>query len=187
MSQRFEIDETPLQGLKVVQRKPAGDSRGYFERLFCAQELDPLLCGKSVAQINHTLTVKRGAARGMHFQMAPHAEMKFVSCIRGEVFDVAVDLRRKSPTFLRWYAEVLSEINHRSLLIPEGFAHGFQALTDNCELLYLHTATYQPSAEAALNVSDPRVAISWPLPIAEMSERDRAHPMLSDKFEGIEA
>jgi len=118
--------------------------------------------------------------------LRPHAETKVVSCLHGEVFDVAVDLRRNSPTFLQWYGAVLSAANQRSLLIPEGFAHGFQALTDDCELIYLHTAAYQPSAEGAVNANDPRLAIMWPLEISEMSERDRAHSLLAAEFEGFE-
>src|SRR5690606_24400886 len=106
---------------------------------------------------------------------------------KGEVFDVAIDLRKGSPTFMRWHGEVLSADNHRSLLIPEGFAHGFQTLTENCELFYLHTARYEPSAEGGLNATDPAVAIAWPLSITEMSERDRKFPPVTAAFQGLEA
>jgi dTDP-4-dehydrorhamnose 3,5-epimerase len=102
------------------------------------------------------------------------------------VFDVAVDLRRGSPTFLRWHGEILSPGNNRSLLIPEGCAHGFQALTEDCELLYLHTAAFDPASEGALNAVDPRLAIRWPLEIAEMSDRDRRHSMLAGDFMGLD-
>jgi dTDP-4-dehydrorhamnose 3,5-epimerase len=184
---RFEVVATPLGGLKVVSRKPLGDNRGYFERLFCEAELGDLLAGKGVVQVNHTLTARKGAVRGMHFQWPPHAETKFVSCLKGEVFDVAVDLRRRSPTFMKWHGEILSAANHRSLLIPDGFAHGFQALTGDCELLYLHTAGYEPTMEGALNATDPALAIAWPLPISDMSDRDRAHPMVTAAFQGVDA
>lgn len=185
MSSRFDILDTPLSGLRVLQRKPIGDSRGYLERLFCSEELQALAPGKPIAQINHTLTASRGTVRGMHFQHPPHAEIKFVSCMRGEVFDVAVDLRHNSPTFLRWHAEVLSADNHKTLVIPEGFAHGFQTLTDNCEMLYMHTAAYLPGAEGGLNPQDPRLAIRWPLPVAGLSPRDAAHPLLGEAFAGV--
>ena len=185
MSTRFDILETPLAGLRVLQRKLIGDSRGYLERLFCSEELQVLAPGKPIAQINHTLTASRGTVRGMHFQRPPHAEIKFVSCLRGEVFDVAVDLRDNSPTFLCWHAEVLSADNHKTLVIPEGFAHGFQTLTDDCEMLYFHTAAYQPSAEGGLNVQDPRLAIQWPLLVAGLSPRDAAHPLLDNGFIGV--
>jgi len=121
----------------------------------------------------------------MHFQWPPHAETKFVSCLHGEVFDVAVDLRRDSPTFLQWHAEVLSPANQRGLLIPEGFAHGFQALAADCELVYVHTAPYMPDAEGAVNVRDPKLKIAWPLAISELSERDGSHPFLPQQFPGI--
>jgi dTDP-4-dehydrorhamnose 3,5-epimerase len=185
MSKRFEIVDTALPGLKIVQRQPISDARGYLERMFCAGELQALVQSRTIAQINHTATTQRGAVRGMHFQRAPHAEMKLVSCLRGEVFDVAVDVRQGSPTLLRWHAEILSAENHRTLLIPEGFAHGFQTLSADCELLYLHTAAYEPSSEGGLNPRDPRLAIRWPQDIAEMSARDAAHPLLGERFEGI--
>ena len=136
-------------------------------------------------QINHTLTGRRGTVRGMHYQRPPHAETKFISCLRGEVFDVAVDLRHDSPTFLRWHAEVLSAENHRTLVVPEGFAHGFQTLADDCELLYLHTAAFAADSEGALNANDPRLAIVWPQPISDWSARDAGHPILGDYFSGI--
>ena len=186
MSTRFDILPTPLADLRVLQRKPLGDSRGYLERLFCLQELDEILAGRHIAQINHTLTASRGTVRGMHFQRPPHAETKFVSCLRGEVFDVAVDLRRDSPTFLRWHGEILSADNHRTLVIPEGFAHGFQTLCDDCEMLYFHTAAYHAEAEGGVNALDPLLAIEWPLEVTTLSDRDRAHPWLAAVFEGLD-
>jgi dTDP-4-dehydrorhamnose 3,5-epimerase len=185
MISRFDILDTPLQGLKLIQRKPIGDYRGYLERMFCAEELQPLIPGKGIIQINHTLTAKRGTVRGLHFQRPPYAETKFVSCLRGEVFDVAVDLRQGSPTFLHWHAEILSADNHKTLLIPEGFAHGFQTLTEDCELLYFHTATYQPGAEGGLNAQDPRLDIRWPEAVLELSSRDAALPPVTESFVGV--
>ena len=111
--------------------------------------------------------------------------MKLVSCIRGEVWDVAVDLRRGAPTFLKWFGTILSPDNGRALLIPEGFAHGFQTLAADCELIYCHSCAYHAASESAVHPEDPRVAIAWPRPIAEMSPRDRAHPMLLPDFQGI--
>lgn len=175
---RFTVTSLPLTGLKLVERKRLSDSRGFLSRLFCSEELGMAGWDKPIVQINHTSTARRGTVRGMHFQLPPHAEMKLVNCIRGEVWDVAVDVRTDSPTYLRWHAECLSEDNGRALLIPEGFAHGFQSLTDDVELLYCHTATYAPSAEAALNPQDARLAITWPRPITELSTRDASHPLL---------
>jgi dTDP-4-dehydrorhamnose 3,5-epimerase len=182
---RFQVEKTPLRGLMRVQRQFTGDNRGTFSRLFCADSLSAINFTAPVVQINITLTHAIGAIRGLHFQYPPHAEDKYVSCLHGEIFDVAVDLRAGSPTFLHWHSEILSSENARSLLIPKGFAHGFQTLSNDCELLYLHTAAYSAGAESALNVCDPRLAIDWPLPFSELSDRDRQHPLLSDHFTGI--
>lgn len=182
---RFTNIQTSLPGLVLLRRHPIGDARGYLERIVCLDELAPLLGQRSIVQVNHTLTAKVGTIRGMHFQRPPHAEMKLVSCLRGEVYDVAVDLRQDSPTFLHWHGEVLSADNHRTLLIPEGFAHGFQALTDQCELLYLHTAAFRPEAEDGVNALDPVLGIDWPRPVLERSRRDEALPMLDARMVGL--
>ena len=182
----MEFLPTPLAGLTVVRRTRVEDSRGFLDRIYSVADFVALGVPKPVAQINHTLTRRVGAVRGMHFQWPPHAETKLVSCVRGEVFDVAVDLRRHSPTFLQWHAEVLSSVNQRSLLIPEGFAHGFQALAADCELVYVHTALYAADAEGAVSVRDPTLKIAWPLPISELSERDSGHPFLTQEFKGID-
>lgn len=182
---KFTLEQTPIAGLQIMQRKPMGDERGYLERLFCASDLKPLIGDRNIVQINHTLTVQPGVVRGMHYQNPPYAEMKLVSCLKGEVYDVAVDLRKNSPTFLKWHAAILSEENHRSFAIPEGFAHGFQTLTDHCELIYLHTAAYAPEAEAGVDALDPLVGIEWPLPITERSVRDQAHRKINVEFLGL--
>ena len=185
--QRFDFSPTPIADLMLVQRKCIEDPRGFLSRFYCAEEFGAAGAGKSISQINHTLTRRKGTVRGMHFQMPPHAERKYVSCMRGEIYDVAVDVRRNSATFLKWHGEVLSAQNQRSLLIPEGFAHGFQALDDDCEIIYLHSAPYAQAAEAALNPLDPLLGIAWPLEITEMSDRDRAHLMLTSAFKGVGA
>ena len=182
---RFDFTPTPLAGLTLVQRKVIEDHRGFLSRFYCAAEFRAAGIDKPVAQINHTLTRLKGAVRGLHFQYPPHADAKLVSCLQGEIFDVAVDLRHDSPTFLHWHGEILSAENRRSLLIPEGFAHGFQALTANCELIYLHTASYHPESESALNAADPRLCIVWPLTITEISEKDRNHKSIGLDFRGI--
>jgi dTDP-4-dehydrorhamnose 3,5-epimerase len=185
MTRRLTLEPTALAGVHVLQRHPIGDARGYLERLFCDNELAAWLEGGGIRQVNHTLTTTAGTVRGMHFQRPPYAEAKLVTCLRGEVFDVAVDLRRGSPTFLRWHAEVLSAGNHRSLLLPRGVAHGFQALAADCELLYFHTAPYVAEAEGGVHPAEPRVAIAWPLPVAGLSPRDGSHPPLGEDFQGL--
>jgi dTDP-4-dehydrorhamnose 3,5-epimerase len=187
MSARFDIIGTPLAGLVVLQRKPIGDARGFLERLYCADELSALFGGATVQALNRTHTAARGTVRGMHFQHAPHAEDKLITCLRGEVLDVVVDVRRGSPTFLEWHAETLSDANHRSLLVPKGFAHGFQTLTEDCEMLYLHTAAHHPASEAGLDALDPRLKIDWLLPVTERSVRDQSHPHITEAFTGIDS
>lgn len=182
---RFQVNQTDLAGLLVIERQAIADSRGSFSRLFCSEELREAGWMHPIAQINHTVTSRRGAVRGLHFQRPPHAELKQVTCIRGEVWDVAVDLRWNSPTFLRWHAEKLSPRNLRSLIIPPGFAHGFQALSDGAELIYFHSAAYAPGHEAGLDARDVKLAISWPLPIVDLSQRDQAHPAIDPGFEGV--
>lgn len=182
---RFEILPSPLWGLSVVQRKAIGDERGFLSRLFCSEELAPAGWSAPIRQINHTATATRGTVRGMHFQLPPKTEAKLVSCIRGAVWDVAVDVRQGSPTFLQWHAEELSAGNLRAMLIPPGFAHGFQTLQADSELVYLHSEAYDPACEQGLNPSDPRLAIPWPLEISNISPRDRGHPMLRADFSGV--
>lgn len=185
MEERFIIKATSLHELMVIQKTAISDDRGFLSRLYCAEEFRQVGLHKAIVQINHTLTRRKGTVRGLHFQHPPNAEWKIVTCLRGAIFDVAVDIRRGSPSFLRWHGEILTADNLKSLSVPEGFAHGFQALTDDCELLYLHTESFEQQAEGALNVNDPLIGIEWPLSITELSERDRSHPFLQRDFQGI--
>jgi len=182
---RFEVTPTPLSGLKLIKRQRMGDHRGFLARMFCAEELAAAGFNDPIAQINHTHTQYQGTVRGLHYQRPPHAEIKLVSCIRGQVWDVAVDLRQGSPTFLHWHAQTLSADNALALLIPSGFAHGFQALSDDAELLYCHSAAYAAQTEAGLNPQDERLAIAWPLPMAELSARDAGHARIAPEFQGV--
>lgn len=181
----MKILDTPLAGLKIAQSVPHRDTRGAFTRLFCAEELKPVLGERQIVQINHSRTSSVGAVRGMHFQHPPHAEMKMIRCLRGRVVDVAVDVRAGSATFLQWYAQELAQDDAQMLIIPEGFAHGFQVLEPESELLYLHTAFYNPSSEGGLRHDDPRLAITWPLPPQDLSPRDLSHPLLGADFTGV--
>lgn len=185
MSERFDIKPAQMKGLNIVARKPIGDSRGWFERVFCMDALQDVMGCRNLVQINRTLTEKMGAVRGMHFQSGLSAEMKIVSCLRGEVFDVVVDLRAGSATFLQWHAELLSADNRKTLVIPEGFAHGFQTLTEDCEMLYLHTAAYNPIDEEGLNPMDPSIAITWPIPLTHLSKCDAGRPMIAAGYKGV--
>ena len=182
---RFTVIATPMSGLVGIQRQVLGDARGFLARLFCAEELAPFGWHTPIAQINYTYTKHIGTVRGMHYQKPPHSEMKLVTCLRGSVWDVAVDLRAGSSTFLQWHAQLLTAENHCANLIPAGFAHGFQTLTDDVELLYCHSMPYMPSADAGIYALDPRLAIAWPLPAKCMSERDRSPPHIAPRFEGV--
>lgn len=179
------IMETGIEGLRVIERRRVEDSRGFFARVFCVQELAPAGWNRPVVQMNHTLTRLRGTVRGMHYQLPPYAEMKLVTCLRGAAWDVGVDLRAGSPTFLQWRAVELSDHNNRAVLIPAGVAHGFQALSDDCEMLYLHDQAYAAEMEAGVLATDPRLGIQWPLSITLQSERDLRHPPLAHEFTGI--
>lgn len=167
---------TAIAGVVVVETPPFTDARGAFARLFCENELGPVLGSRRIVQINHSRTHAVGAVRGLHYQRAPHAEMKLVRCLRGRVWDVAVDLRAGSSTFRQWHAEELTPGNARMLVVPEGCAHGFQVLEADSELLYLHTARYLPDAEGGVRWDDPDLGIAWPLPVTDLSERDTRHP-----------
>lgn len=185
MSARFSFKQTPLSGVWLAERKILNDTRGIFSRLFCADEFKEIGLTQQIVQINHSVTRFKGSVRGLHFQNPPHAETKIITCLKGEVFDVAVDLRQGSKTFLSWHGEKLSAESPGSIVISSGFAHGFQALTDNCELIYLHTEFYTPDTEEGFHVADKRIGIRWPLPITGLSERDKKHPFVADKYKGI--
>lgn len=181
----MNITTTRLSDLLIVDTVPVGDHRGNFSRFFCANELSVPLGGRRIVQINHSHTREAGTIRGLHFQHPPLAEMKMVRCLSGRVWDIAVDLRLNSPTFLQWHAEELTPENRRMLVIPEGFAHGFQALEPNSQILYLVTAPYSPQLEAGLRHDDPRLAIPWPLARTDISLRDLQWPQIDQEFRGL--
>ena len=181
----MKLHHTPLSGLFEIDQPAVGDARGRFTRLFCEQAFAPIRSHLHFTQINWSHTQGCGSLRGLHYQKPPAAEAKLIRCLRGRVYDVAVDVRADSPTFLRWHAVELAEDNNRAFFLPEGFAHGFQALTDEAQLLYMHTAPWAPDCEAGLRYDDPLLAIAWPLPVAQLSARDQSHPLIAPGFAGI--
>ena len=181
----FFFTDTHLDGLKIAKRNQVGDSRGYLSKIFCIDTMSSAGWVKPIAQVNHTYTKNKGTVRGFHYQHHPYAEMKLVSCIKGKILDIAIDIRKDSPSFLQWHSEILSEENLSALLIPEGFAHGFQTLEDDCELMYLHSEKYKNLAEDGIRYNDPKLNLSWPLDVIEVSDRDQNHPLLTNKFLGI--
>ena len=181
----MRIHRTPIAGLVLVESTLQTDERGFFTRLYCQKELGELVGERQIVQINQSSTRTVGAVRGLHYQREPYAEMKLVRCIKGKVWDVAVDLRASSSTFLHWHAEELSAENAYMMVSPEGFAHGFQVLEQDSELVYLHTAFYVPAAEGGIRPTDPELPIAWPLAPQDLSDRDLNHPLLTSEFTGL--
>lgn len=176
---------TPLAGSFIVELEQFRDDRGCFARTFCQREFARIGFDGKIVQINHSLTRKPGTVRGMHYQRPPESEIKIIRCVAGAVFDVMVDLRAGSPTFLQWHGVELSAENLKMVFIPEGFAHGFQALTGGVELIYHHSAFYSPAHEGGVRHDDPALGIRWPLPATDLSARDRMFPPIDRHFKGL--
>jgi dTDP-4-dehydrorhamnose 3,5-epimerase len=177
--------KTPLDGAFLIEPEASADDRGSFSRIFCKTEFARVGHKKEFVQINHSISRKKGTLRGMHYQLQPFAETKVVKCIKGAVFDVIVDIRKGSKTFLQWYGIELSEENKRMLYIPEGFAHGFQALKNSSELIYFDTNFYDRDSERGLKYDDPSIGIRWPMKVSSISDKDRSHDHLDKGFRGI--
>ena len=174
-----------LAGSYEVTLTPFGDSRGWFARTYCKNEFAAIGHTKEWVQLNHSFTNVKGSIRGMHYQLPPFKEIKMVRCIVGVVFDVIIDLREGSPTFLQWFGTELSAANKKMLYIPEGFAHGFQTLAEDCELIYHHSEFYTQSYEAGIRYDDALININWPLAVTEMSDRDKSFSFITPDFKGI--
>jgi len=179
------FSQTPLKGSYVINLSPRTDERGWFARTYCENEFKEIGHDAKWVQMNHSYTAKQGTVRGMHFQVPPYREIKMVRCVRGNVYDVIIDVRKNSQTFLQWFGIELSPVAMNMIYIPEGFAHGFQTLTDDCELIYHHSEFYTPGAEGGIRYNDPIVNIKWPSEVTSISERDLNHPLLTKEFKGI--
>ena len=181
----FRFQPVYLEGACLVEPMVRTDNRGWFFRSYAAEAFTGAGLCTQWLQMNHSCTQTAGTIRGLHFQHPPHSEIKLVRCIAGAVYDVIVDVRQGSPTFLQWFGTELSAQNKHALYIPQGFAHGFQTLTPDCELVYQHSTAYQPGAEAGLRYNDERLDIQWPLPVSIISDRDANHPFITSDFAGI--
>ena len=177
--------ETSLRGAFVVDLDPAEDHRGFFARAFCSREFAEHGINDRVAQANISYNRKAGTLRGMHYQLPPAAETKFLRCTRGAIHDVIIDIREGSATRGQHFGIELSAANRRALLVPEGFAHGILTLADETEVLYLVSEFYTPGCERGLRFDDPALGIRWPHPVVETSEKDRSWPLLENGVNGL--
>ena len=183
---RFSFAKTKIDGVYIIEAKPIHDERGYFERFFCANDFKEIGFDEKIAQINHSKTVVKGSIRGFHYQTPPFCEIKIVRCIKGAILDVALDIRKNSPTYLQYVSVELNEENNKYLYIPKGCAHGFQTLKENTELIYMVSEFYNIKADSVINPFDGSVGMKWPLELAEISQKDKEAPSIKDsKFEGL--
>lgn len=174
-----------ITGAFQITSDQRGDERGYLMRTYCQREFSAAGIPETFVQMNHTYTKEKGTVRGMHFQHPPYAETKLIRCIRGAVFDVLIDLRSGSPTFLKWISVELSAANRNLILIPKGCAHGFQTLENDCEMLYSHSEYYTPNSEDGVRANDTRIGIEWPLLPVNISPRDQSFRLLPEDYRGI--
>ncbi len=181
----MKFTSTGLEGSYVIDIFPVEDERGWFVRTFCKNEFAEIGFTKEWVQMNHSFTREAGTIRGMHFQKPPFSEIKLIRCITGKVFDVIIDLRKNSASFLKWVGIELSAENKKMIYIPEGFAHGFQTLANDCQLIYKHSEYYKPGVEGGIKYDDSMLGISWPLAAKNVSERDCNHPLLDKNFKGL--
>ena len=173
--------ETKLKGAFIVDLDKKDDDRGFFARAFCSREFEEHGLRPQVVQANMSYNHKKGAVRGMHYQVSPASEPKFIRCISGAIWDVIIDMRPDSPTYLQHIGVELSAENRRAIYVPDMFAHGNQALTDGAELLYLVGEFYTPGCERGVRFDDPVIGIEWPLPVTVISEKDQSWPLLDVK------
>ena len=181
------FNDTGLTGAYWIECQPHRDARGLFARTYCKKEFEKIGHADEFVQYNHSHNICKGTLRGMHYQLPPFSEVKLIRCIKGSVFDIIVDIRQDSPTFLQHFGIKLSEHNMRMLYVPQGFCHGFQTLEDDTALIYHHTAYYAPQYERGLRFDDPKLQLNWPLPPSEMSSKDQQYAFLDDRFLGIQS
>ena len=171
--------ETRLPGSYILDLDLLEDQRGFFSRVFCLDEMRAHGLNVDIVQINMSYNHRKGIVRGLHYQVEPAPETKLMRCVRGAIYDVIVDMREGSPTFLQWFSVELTADNRRALYVPPMFAHGYQALTDGAEVIYSTTAYYTPACERGIRPDDPALDIRWPLPSTELSAKDRSWPLLT--------
>jgi dTDP-4-dehydrorhamnose 3,5-epimerase len=174
----MRFSRTQLTGAYLVHLDARVDQRGSFARAFCAREFAAEGLETAFVQANISTSAEAGTLRGMHFQREPHAEVKLVRCVKGSIYDVVVDMRKDSPTYLRWFGAELSEDNGVMMYVPKGFAHGYQTQTSGATAFYMVSAYYEPTSEGGLRFDDPRLSIAWPRAVSGISGKDAAWPLL---------
>lgn len=181
----FEFTSLPIEGAYLIQQNPVKDNRGLFSKVFSDEHMNGPLPPFQIKQANHSVTTNIGSIRGLHYQIAPFTENKLVKCIKGKIFDVFVDCRKNSPTFLKWYGTYLTPESFQMLWVPTGCAHGFQAVEAHSEAIYFSNSPYKPASEMGLRYDDPKVKINWAVTPSLLSERDLSIPFLDSKFDGL--
>jgi dTDP-4-dehydrorhamnose 3,5-epimerase len=181
----FIVEDLPLNGLKLIKRKLKNDKRGFFSKIYCANQLSVNGFLKPISQINHSYSSRMGTIRGMHYQIYPYIDTKLINLIRGEIVNVVVDLRVKSSTYMTSFDIKLTEDENVGLLIPAGFAQGFQTISNDVDIIYCHTETYVKDFERGINPFDPALSIDWTLPVSEISERDKSYQFIDANFKGL--
>ena len=178
-NKKLNFEELDLSGVFKIIKNKFSDDRGHFFRLFCEQEFKDQNMSNNLNQINLSTSAQKGTVRGLHYQTSPFSEQKIVTCIKGKIWDVAVDIRKESPTYLKWTSLELSAENYTSILIPEGFAHGFQTLESNSEILYFSSKPYMKEFERGINPLDKKLKIDWPIKISNISSKDKNQKFLT--------
>jgi len=182
----MRFQKTPLEGAYTIELEKHGDERGFFARFFCEKEFSAAGLETYFPQINNSMSTRKGAIRGLHYQLAPNSEVKVMRCVRGAIYDVIVDLRAGSPTFLRWFGSELTAENRIMMYVPRGYAHAFLSLTDDVEVVYMASAFYAPESERGLRWDDPAIGIKWPIEPREVSGKDRSWPDFDPALHGAE-
>lgn len=177
--------KTKLKDAFLIDLEPRQDPRGFFARTFCTKEFEAQGLKPTIAQCNLSFNYKKGTLRGMHYQTTPAAEVKLARCTHGAIYDVIIDMRSESPTYLSYFGVELTAENRRALYIPEMFAHGYQTLTDEAEIAYQMSEFYAPEYQCGLRYNDPAFGIEWPLPVCEISDKDASWPLFESAPAGI--
>lgn len=185
MDKKISIEKTPFDKLYIINEDIHSDMRGSFSKIFSFDMYQEILYQEQIKQINYSRNTTKGTFRGFHFQYPPFNETKVVKCIKGKVLDMVIDIRKNSKTFLKLFSIELSQNDHKMLLIPNGFAHGFLTLEDNSELLYLHTQEYVPNSEGGINLLDPKLKVELPIEIRVISDKDKNYDFIKQDFLGI--